>query len=89
MYELDTLPAGLKVMRDLGIPHSFPVAGLVIVDCFGSGPITGEGNAQPFFESMLTSEWLFNVAEAYFHEAAFAPRAWLLTSATASAAEKH
>lgn len=89
MYELETLPAGLIEMRKLGIPHSLPVATPIIVNYFGLGPVTGEGNSQPLFESMLTSEWLLNVAEAYFHEAAFAQSAWLLTSATASKAEKH
>lgn len=44
---------------------------------------------QSLFKSMLTSRWLINVAEVYLHEAMFVQRAWLLPSATTSAAEDH
>lgn len=38
---------------------------------------------------MVTTEWLFIIAEAYRHEAVFDQLLWLLPSATASAGEEH
>lgn len=71
-----TLQAVRQVILDLEVPHGVPVATPLLVCYFGSGFSTGEGNAQSLFESMLTSEWLFNIPEACHHKAVFSHCAW-------------
>lgn len=87
--DLETLPDVPQVIGDLGVPHAVPVVAPVLVCYFGLSLSTRERKASSLFESMLISEWLFNIAKTYLHEAVFAQRTWLLSLATASAAEKH
>lgn len=56
---------------------------------FNSSPSIDEMNAKSNFESMITSEWEFNVAEVYLHETVFALRTWVLVPDTASVAQEH
>lgn len=76
-------------MWNLEVAYGIPAAAPLLVCYFASNQSTGEEIVQPLFKSMLTSRWLINVEEVYLHEAMFVQRAWLLPSATTSAAEAH
>lgn len=78
-----------QVMKDLEVPHGLPVAAPLAVTYFGLTPGVNQGNVGVLWQSMLALEWLFNIAEAFLHEAVFSQRAWLLPATTAEAAELH
>lgn len=73
--DFEALSVVPQVMRDLQIPNSLAVTASPFSYYLGLCPSAGEGLVQSDFESMVTSERIFNFAETFVHEALFAQRA--------------
>lgn len=73
--DFETLLVVPQVMRYLEISNSLVVTASRFSFYLGLGLSAGEGIVQSVFESMVTSEWIFNFAETFVHEALFGERA--------------